>query len=137
MSVDRSPPPHDGSATRVSPGRDLIGTVCFYLHFVVMIYIVVGWAVPDRSALVFYAIFLPAIAIQWRFNRNSCLLNNLESFLRTGAWRSTANPEEGAWLGTLARNMLGIEPTPLQVEIFTYAMMTLLWSLGLWHLRGW
>jgi hypothetical protein len=118
-------------------GRDHLGSICFYLHFAVMIYIVTGWLIPVRAALMVYAFFLPSIAIQWRFNKNSCLLNNAESFLRTGSWRSPANPEEGAWLGTLARDALGIEPTPLQVDLFTYAVMALLWGLGLWHLSGW
>ena len=123
--------PHSGTR------RDLLGSLCFYLHFAIMILIVVGWLVPNRIELVAYLIFLPAVTVQWWFNKNSCLLNNVESFLRSGSWRSSSNPEEGAWLATLARNTLGIEPTPLQTDVFTYAIMALFWSLGFWHLRGW
>jgi hypothetical protein len=100
-----------------------------------MIFIVLGWLIPSRAALFFYLSLLPVIVVQWWFNKNSCLLNNVESFLRSGRWRSTANPEEGAWLGTLARSLLGIQPTPLQVEIFTYAVMALFWLLGFGHLK--
>jgi len=128
-----------GGAAPANAGtrRDLLGSVCFYLHFAIMIFIVAGWLVPNRFGLVAYLTFLPAVMVQWWFNRNSCLLNNVESFMRSGSWRSSNNPEEGAWLGTLARNTLGIQPTPLQIDVFTYAIMALFWLLGFWHLRGW
>jgi hypothetical protein len=117
--------------------RDLLGNFCFYLHFAVMIYIVLGWAVPLRPALVFYLVFLPAVAVQWQFNKNSCVLNNLESLMRSGIWRDPHNREEGAWLLTLARRALGVAVTPLQIDIFTYAVLAGLWGLALWHVLGW
>lgn len=117
--------------------RDGLGQLCFHHHFVVMIYIVTGWLIPWWPALVFYAVFLPAVAIQWWVNQNSCVLNNLESLLRTGRWRDPTNREEGAWLATLAHDVLGIRPTPLQMDIFTYAVLAVLWLAGLSHLRGW
>jgi hypothetical protein len=135
MTDDRLRAP--AAPTPRAGARDLLGTVCFALHFAVMIYIVTGWLAPSRIALLFYAAFLPAIAAQWWFNKNSCILNNLESFIRTGRWRHSGNEEEGAWLQTLARNALGIDATALQVDVFTYAVLVLLWGLGFWHLRGW
>ena len=127
------------ATTAPSPveARDLLGNVCFYLHFAVMIYIVIGWAVPLGATLLFYLAFLPLVAIQWQFNKNSCVLNNLESWLRTRSWRDPNNVEEGAWLLTLARTTLGIPVTAAQVDIFTYCVLAALWGLGLWHLLGW
>src|SRR5436190_4611933 len=78
--------------------RDLLGSFCFYLHFAVMLYILGGWAIPFAPLLVFYLGFVPAMAIQWQFNKNSCVLNNIESWLRYGTWRAEQNAEEGAWL---------------------------------------
>jgi hypothetical protein len=117
--------------------RDLLGNFCFYLHFAAMLYIVFGWLVPWRPLLVFYIFFLPAVAVSWQFNKNSCVLNNLESLIRTGAWRDPTNEEEGAWLLTLARNALGITVTKFQMDAFIYAVMALLWLLGLGHLLRW
>jgi hypothetical protein len=117
--------------------RDLLGNFCFYLHFAVMIFIVGGWAIPYAPILWVYLAFIPAVAIQWQFNRNSCVLNNAESWLRHGTWRSEQNAEEGAWLMTLIRNITGIALTYRQVDLLTYGAMAALWSLGLWHLRGW
>lgn len=115
-------------------GRDALGNACFYLHFAVMLYIVFGWLVPSSVALTFYVCFLPAVATQWLFNKNSCILNNIETLIRTGRWRDSGNEEEGAWLLTLARNTLRINATHAQMDAFIYAVLVVLWGLGLTHL---
>jgi hypothetical protein len=127
------------ATTAPSPAekRDLLGNACFYLHFAVLIFIVAGWAVPWTPLLWAYLGFLPLVAIHWLFNRNSCVLNNAESWLRYGTWRSEHNTEEGAWLLTLLRNVTGIAFRPWQVDLLTYAGMAALWGLGLWHLYSW
>ena len=117
--------------------RDLLGNFCFYLHFAVMIFIVAGWAIPLRPVLFFYLGFLPLVALHWQINRNSCVLNNIESFLRHGSWRSEHNAEEGAWLMTLIRNVTGIALEPWQVDLLTYGVMALLWFVAFSHLRWW
>jgi hypothetical protein len=114
--------------------RDGLGWFCFVHHLAVMVYIVVGWLLPSKPALLFYVVFLPAVALQWRLNKDSCILNNVESLIRTGQWRDPTNREEGAWLLTLARETLGLPVTAWQVDIFTYAVLLLLWILGLVHL---
>jgi hypothetical protein len=113
--------------------RDLLGNVCFYLHFAIMLYIVLGWLAPWKVALIFYVTFLPCVALQWLVNKNSCVLNNFESLLRFGQWRDPANEEEGAWLLTLARDTLGVRATPGQMDAFIYAVLAFLWVLGVGH----
>ena len=125
------PGPRDGV------GRDGLGKACFYLHLVVLAYIVVGWAVPLRQGLIFYVGFLPTMVATWALNRNSCVLNNLESWLRSGKWRDPANREEGQWLLTLVNGVTGLGFTPAQIDALSYGVLALLWALGLWHLRGW
>jgi hypothetical protein len=99
-----------------------------------MIFIVGGWAMWWPHALLFYLAFVPVVALQWQFNRNSCVLNNLESLIRTGAWRDASNEEEGAWLLTLARDVVGLRVRPAQMEAFIYVVLLVLWGLGLAHL---
>jgi len=125
------------AGSTVIPGRDLLGHVFFWLHFAVLFYILVGWIAPGRALLIFYDLFLPSVAVQWWFNQNSCVLNNLESKIRTGSWRNSANPEEGAWLLTLLRQWFGIPVTPFQIEVLTYSVLALLWGVGLWRLAAW
>ena len=124
------PPPADAVARKA---RDTLGRICFLLHFVVMIFIVTGWAMWWRGALLFYLVFVPLVTLQWQFNRNSCVLNNLESLIRSGTWRDLGNEEEGAWLRTLAKDVLGLRVQPAQMEAFIYIVMLVLWGLGLAH----
>lgn len=119
------------------PQRDLLGHACFWLHIAVLVYIVAGWALPWRAVLYFYLGFLPAMAIHWQLNRNSCVLNNVESWLRSGRWRDPSNIEEGQWLLTLVNGVTGLAFTPAQMDAINYAALAILWGLGLWHLRGW
>jgi hypothetical protein len=123
-------------ATPVAPTgkRDALGQICFALHIAVMIFIVFGWALPGAALLIFYLAFLPAVVVQWQFNRNSCVLNNVESLLRTGHWRHAGNAEEGAWLSGLVRAVLGLEFKPALLEAFVYVMLALFWTLGFVHL---
>jgi len=121
----------------VAERRDRLGNVCYFLHFAVMIYIVTGWLAPLHGALVVYMCFLPAVAVQWQFNKNSCVLNNIESLMRSGQWRDPNNKEEGAWLQTLALNVTGVLFKPWQMDAFTYFILVVLWTAGLSHLLWW
>ncbi len=115
--------------------RDLLGQACFYLHFAVLIFIVAGWVLPWRGALWLYVAFLPGVVLQWRLNKDTCVLNNTESWLRTGKWRNKqANPEEGAWVLTLARSVTGLAFTAAQIDALTYGVLVLVWLLGFAHL---
>ena len=117
--------------------RDALGHLCFALHLVVMVFIVFGWALPNTGLLVFYLVFLPAVVVQWQFNRNSCVLNNAESLLRNGRWRDAGNAEEGAWLLALIRSVLGLELKPAYLDAFVHTMLVIFWLLALAHLlRG-
>jgi hypothetical protein len=76
--------------------RDALGKFCFIVHVLPLLYVLSGWGAPSRAALVVYLVFLPAMFLQWRLNKNSCVLNNIESLIRTGRWRDPQNREEGA-----------------------------------------
>ncbi|MGH6870235.1 MAG: hypothetical protein ACREHE_01910 [Rhizomicrobium sp.] len=117
--------------------RDALGSFCFYFHFLMMGYIVSGWAAPWRGALYFYIVFLPLVIGQWQLNKNTCVLNNLESLLRTGKWRNPKNREEGAWLHTTIVNATGIAITKFQLDIVMYTLMAAFWGLAWWHLGAW
>lgn len=137
QNEDESPALASALPSEVAEKRDLLGNFCFYLHFAVMIYIVLGWLVPVHALLLFYLGFLPAVALQWQFNKNSCVLNNAESLIRYGRWRDPNNKEEGAWLLTLATSLLGYPFKAWHIDAFTYFILVMLWSAGLSHLLWW
>jgi len=117
--------------------RDGLGSFCFYLHFACVIYLFLGWAIPSYIGITFYLAFLPAVSIQWQFNKNSCVLNNIESLMRSGQWRDPHNKEEGAWLLTLATNIFGYPFKDWHIDVFTYLVLVFLWLLGMSHLLWW
>jgi hypothetical protein len=123
--------------TGVGVRRDALGRACFVLHLAIMIFIIAGWALPVPGLLVFYLALLPAVVLQWQLNRGSCVLNNIESLLRTRRWRDPGNAEEGAWLLGLARSALGLELRPAQLDVLVLTVLILFWVLAAAHLlRG-
>jgi hypothetical protein len=123
--------------SEVAEKRDALGNFCFYLHFAVMLYIVLGWLVPVHAMLVFYMWFLPVVAVSWLFNRNSCVLNNAESLIRYGHWRDPKNKEEGAWLLGIATRVTGYPFKAWHIDALTYVVLVLLWGAGFSHLLWW
>ena len=117
--------------------RDLLGNVCFYFHFLVMAFIVTGWAYSWRPALFFYLVLLPLVILQWQVNKSSCVLNNIEGWLRSGHWRNPENKEEGAWFLNLVKDLIGIALQPWQANAINYGVVILFWFLALWHVSDW
>ena len=121
-------------STSEADGRDALGQACFWLHIVVLIFILAGWALPFRALVILYLIFLPLVVGQWRVNRGACILNNLENWLRHGRWRAPEhNEEEGAWLRTLIRRQTGLALTRPRMDLIIYAGMALFWALAWAH----
>jgi|HubBroStandDraft_2_1064218.scaffolds.fasta_scaffold22630_2 hypothetical protein len=117
--------------------RDALGWFCYVLHLAIVVFVVTGWLSPWRGVLIFYLVLLIAMPLQWRFNRSSCVLNNIESWLRTGRWRSPHNREEGAFLLRLVERVLGLYPSERFMDVFIHALLASLWLLALSHLLWW
>jgi len=118
--------------------RDALGWTCFLIHVAILAIVIAGWALPSRSWLIFYLIFLPLMILHWKLNRGACVLNNLENWMRCRRWRAPeANREEGAWLRTLLADATGIALTRGQMDTIIYGAMTLFWLLGLARILGW
>lgn len=115
-------------------GRDALGTAFFGLHIAIVVYVLIGWALPCVGL---YLMFLPLMVLHWPLNRNTCIINNLESWIRNGRWRDPGNCEEGAWLRMVIRGATGVELTVRQTDWAVHSLLTGLWGLGLWHWLGW
>jgi hypothetical protein len=118
-----------GSGT--SARRDILGQICFWLHIAVLLFIVGGWALPQREWLVFYLVFLPLVVVHWKLNRGACILNNIENRLRHGCWRAPdKNAEEGAWFRTLIQRLTGVAFSRAIMDAIIYAAMGVFWALA-------
>ena len=117
--------------------RDALGWTCFLIHVAILVYVVLGWGVPYRDGLMFYLFFLPLMILHWKLNRDACILNNLENWLRLRRWRMPENNrEEGAWLRTLLADVTGIGLSRRQMDAVIYGAMSLFWLLALARLVG-
>lgn len=114
--------------------RDFLGRAFFVIHILVVLYTLTGWAYP--AGLVFYVFFIPLMVLHWPLNRGSCVLNNLENWLREGRWRNPSNREEGAWVHCLVVDTTGLALSPRQVMVLSYGLLALCWILGLLRLTG-
>jgi hypothetical protein len=116
--------------------RDALGQTCFLVHILILIVIVLGWAWPARGWLIAYLIFLPAMFLHWKLNRDACVLNNLENWLRHRRWRAPeTNREEGAWLRTLLADSTGITLTRARMDAVIYGAISLFWLVALARLN--
>jgi len=117
--------------------RDALARTCFLVHIAVLIYVVLGWSVPARGWLLLYLAFLPAMVLHWKANRDACILNNLENWLRFRRWRAAgSNREEGAWLRTLLADTTGVALSRARMDAVIYGAVGLFWLLALAHLAG-
>jgi hypothetical protein len=115
------------------PRRDSLGLSCFFFHLLVGAFVLAGWLISSYEGLIFYLVLLPAMATQWAINRGSCIINNLESWLRTGRWRDPANNEEGGFLLMICDWLFTIRPSPIALDRLSYAVVLFFWLLALGH----
>jgi hypothetical protein len=118
---------------RIGPKRDGLGVSCFVLHIGVGGFVLGGWLLSSTEALLLYLVVLPAMATQWAINRGSCLINNVETYIRTGRWRDPHCGEEGKFLLMMCDWFFSTRPSPQAVDRFSYSIVIFLWFLALGH----
>ena len=115
------------------PKADRLGLSCLVFHMAVGAFVLAGWLISSTEALLFYLLLLPAMATQWAVNRGSCIINNIETWLRTGHWRDPEHGEDGRYLLMLFDWLFAIRPDPASLDRLSYSVVLFLWILGLGH----
>jgi hypothetical protein len=118
---------------RMGPKRDRLGLSCLIFHLAVGAFVLAGWLISSTEALLLYLLLLPAMATQWALNRGSCVINNIETWLRTGRWRDEENGEDGRYLIMLFNWLFAMRPDPASLDRLSYSVVLFLWILGLGH----
>ena len=119
---------------QAGPRTDHFGLPCFIFHLAVGGFVMAGWLISSFDTLMFYLVLLPAMATQWAVNRGSCIINNLESWLRTGNWHDPQNREEGGFLLMICEWLFAMRPSPVVLDRLSYGVVFFLWLLGLGHI---
>lgn len=117
----------------LAPKTDALGVGLLSFHLFVGLFIVLGWIVSSQLALAFYLLLLPIVALQWYVNRGSCVLNNFETWLRTGCWRDPETGEDGRFLLMLSSWLLNLQPGRASVDRLSYFVVLVLWLAGFTH----
>ena len=119
---------------RMGPKRDRLGLSCLVFHTAVGAFVLAGWLISSTEGLLFYLLLLPAMATQWAVNKGSCVINNIETWLRTGRWRDPEDGEDGRYLLMLFDWLFAMRPEPASLDRLSYSVILVLWVLGLGHL---
>jgi len=120
----------DRRECQTGPRMDGIGLGFLITHLGIGGYVLLGWLISPEPALTVYLVLLPAMATQWYVNRGCCVMNNIESWLRSGRWRDPNNPEEAGFLLMLCHWLFRARPHPVVLDRFSYATVLVLWLLA-------
>ena len=101
-----------------------------YVHYAVLVYSLFGWLIPGPVALTVYLSAQVLMVIQWKFNHGTCILTNIENWLKGVPW-SQRGEQQGDFIGGIIRKVLKIDPTDRQIEWFVYGVMIILSSLDI------
>lgn len=102
-----------------------------FLHLLILLYMVFGWAINSKSALYFYVIAVPVLMIHWQLNDGTCYLTNLEHKLKG----DTANKgeQEGAFIRSLLAKATGANAKDWQLFILIYGVLIIGWMAGVYR----
>lgn len=118
---------------------DAIIAILRVIHYAALAFGALGWLVPVNGVLIAYLIFMPLLCIHWQINKDSCLLDNAESWLRHGQFRAgEVNPNEGSFLANLIHQVFGIRVVEPLASRLIYIVMGIFFVFGAIHLaRRW
>ncbi|MDY6938116.1 MAG: DUF2784 family protein [Cyanobacteriota bacterium] len=97
-------------------------------HLVTVVFTLLGWAVPIPLVWKIHLVFVPATIGQWWLNEGTCILTNLENWLRGEV------PDKSQQQGQFIKSLLGLccQPLPSDetIKIGIYALMGTAWLLS-------
>jgi hypothetical protein len=112
--------------------NNLIISVLKILHWVLVVYSLVGWLPSSSAWLMVYLIYVPVMVGHWHLNQNVCIVNTIESKLMTGQWRAPdENPEEGGFVRANFEKWFGIEVDARAYDIGIRVLLGILWLVAL------
>ena len=112
---------------------DGLRAALFTVHLAIIGYVCLGWLIPSRGALYFYALLLPTIVMQWLLNGGASIVNNIENLARTGQWSDRRNVFEGAFFKTFLHRA-GLRASQAQITTALCFLMLIFWIAAICHM---
>jgi hypothetical protein len=109
---------------KLSPVRSALIKALRFTHLLVLVFMLTGWLLPWKSAWFAHVATIPAMMLQWRFNRGTCLLTNLENFIRGN--QVARDAQQGQFIKGLLGKCCNPIPPDHKIKFWLY---TILWSV--------
>ncbi len=112
----------------------LLAEIIKFIHLAMVAFILFGWLSPGRSLLLIHVILIPTVVLQWRYNDGTCLLTNLELFLRGDSASKTKSDQQGQFTKRLLAKCFDPLPTDEKIKRGLYMVVWGSFSISLLRL---
>ena len=107
--------------TALTPMRSYMIKSLRFIHLLVLVFMLIGWAFPWKAAWIAHAVTIPAMMLQWRFNKGTCLLTNLENFIKGNLVER--NAQQGQFIKGLLGKCFNPLPADHKIKFWLYAIL--------------
>jgi hypothetical protein len=112
----------------MSRSRTFLIGILKAVHFVVLIFVVMGWIFPYSIVWLAHFIFVPLMILQWQFNQGSCLLTNIEYYLRGD--HPDKQRQQGQFIKSLISRCFDPLPPDALIKYWIYLIVGICWGLS-------
>lgn len=99
-----------------------------FLHLSVLLFIILGWLLPQPLWLQIHLAIVPLTILQWQFNQGTCILTNLENALRGEV--KNRQEQQGQFIKGLLGRCYNPLPSDRAIKRTIYLIMGLAWTIS-------
>ena len=99
------------------------------IHLAIVVFVIFGCLLPNRSVILFHLIFLPILVLHWKTNEGVCYLTQLENKIQ--GKKSVKTDMRGGFTENLFMKLFGKQPTRLFLQSLIYTIMSLSWMISI------
>ncbi len=98
------------------------------LHHAIVLFVLFAWALPLPELWAVHIIFIPLMIVQWKLNKDMCLLSNLEHALLGNGFYP--QEEEVSFVKSLLARFIDPLPSDRLIEAGMYLLMAVSWTIS-------
>lgn len=98
-----------------------------WLHLFCIVYLVFGFLSP-KSALLFHLIAIPVVILQWRLNKDQCVLTQLQKKLESSSPTQSIKQDSNFTKELFLK--WGIELSNKQLFMVIYGLLSISWMIS-------
>jgi hypothetical protein len=88
---------------------EIMANIIYYIHFSLVIFVLIGFAILPAKWLVYYIILGLIIMLDWNDFDGMCILTKVEHYFRTGEWVLNPEDERPEFFRPILRKIIGID----------------------------